>query len=304
MRKRSEIRDQRSVGSVRSAGSLPIANATGISVQPLADAVAQLGAKTPIAVALNSQQWSAVPAQLRLRAQFSATLEDARVLQTIQDKLNQAIGLQREKVANGEAFVDRSSFIGDMRQVMAEAGLGTGEGGVTDLQSAKRLGLIYDMQTRQAQEFARHKFDMAPDVLNEWPAQELVRLEERIQPRDWLSRWEQNGGPRLVDGTRMIALKTNPIWVNISAFGTPWPPFDYDSGMGLVDIDRAEAELLGLIAPETNLEPLDEDFNTGVAASVADLAPDLIQFLEQTFGDKISIADGLIKWVTQEGVIT
>jgi hypothetical protein len=39
----------------------------------------------------------------------------------------------------------------------------------------------------------------------------------------------QAGGQ--IFGGRMIALKSDPIWTAISAFGTPYPPFDYNSGM-------------------------------------------------------------------------
>jgi hypothetical protein len=223
-----------------------------ITTSPLTQAVAHLGAKTPIGAALRSADWEKVPLALRQRAQFSATLEDVRVLAEIKAKLGKAIGLQREKVAGGEAFVDRSSFIGDMRKVMQEAGLGDNTGAITDLGSRARLGLIYDMQIQQAQEFARFKVDQNEDVLNQWPAQELIREEEpKGGPqarRDWSARWKEAGGQ--VKGGRMAALKTDPIWSAISRFGTPWPPFDFGSGMGLRDIDRDEAEQLGLLLGE------------------------------------------------------
>ena len=57
-------------------------------------------------------------------------------------------------------------------------------------------------------------------------------------------RWEAAGG-QFTNG-RMAALKTDPIRAAISRFGDPFPPFDYGSDMGLRDIDREEAEALGL----------------------------------------------------------
>ena len=50
----------------------------------------------------------------------------------------------------------------------------------------------------------------------------------------------------------MIALKNDPVWTALSRFGRPWPPFDYDSGMGIADIDRETAETLGLLANPSN----------------------------------------------------
>ena len=40
----------------------------------------------------------------------------------------------------------------------------------------------------------------------------------------------------------MIAGVNNPIWARISRFGLPYPPFDFNSGMGVKLIPRKEAE--------------------------------------------------------------
>jgi hypothetical protein len=58
------------------------------------------------------------------------------------------------------------------------------------MQGPARLGLIYDMQTRQARGFARWKTGQDADMLNEWPAQRLIRIATRKEPRDWQERWD------------------------------------------------------------------------------------------------------------------
>lgn len=266
-----------------------------IAISPLPEAVRRIAAKTPVASRLRTAEWSRVPLALRERAQFSAGVESVRLLGTIQDKLEKRIGMVQEEVAGGTAHVDRSSFIGDLRKIAQEEGLGTGTGGLTDVSSRKRLGLVYDMQTRQAAEFARWKMGEDPDVLDAYPAQELIREEDRIVPRDWRARWAGKGG-RFPMG-RMVALKSDPVWAAISAFGTPWPPFDFGSGMGIEDVSREEAESLGVLPAGQKVEPQGErDFNESLEASVADVPPDLQDWMEMSFGDKVAIVDGRAEW--------
>ncbi len=76
-----------------------------------------------------------------------------------------------------------------------------------------------------------------------------MRIASVKEPRDWPARWRAAGGQFYGNG-RMAALKDDPIWRRISAFGEPTPPFDYGSQMGLSDIDAGEAVELGLITKE------------------------------------------------------
>lgn len=275
---------------------------------PLRAAIEKLGAKTPVASVLRSAEWADMPVALRERAQFSAGVESVRFLQEVQDKLMNVVSLQREKVARGEAFVTRDSFIADLRQVAREEGIGgpgprlssegrPTAGALTDVQSSARLGLIYDMQVAQARGYAYWKIRQDPDVLDASPAQELIRVESRRMPRDWRTRWIAAGG-ELVSGGRMVALKTDPIWVNISAFGTPWPPFDWGSGMGLRDVSRKEAVMHGLIEATERIEPSDAEFNDSLAAGVdvANIAEPFIAALKKIFGSKITVTGNKLAW--------
>jgi len=83
-----------------------------------------------------------------------------------------------------------------------------------------------------------------PEVLDAYPAWELVKAKDGEEPCYWKARWVESGG-RMYNG-RMIALKNDPIWSRISAFGHPHPPFVFKSGMDMIDISRIKAVELKL----------------------------------------------------------
>jgi hypothetical protein len=262
---------------------------------PLADAIAKMDEKSPVAAALRTKDWENVPLAIREHSLFSAGVDWADFLTTAKEKLQTSLSLAREQTARGSAYVDRSSFIGDMRAMVLAEDKSDGTGRITDLASRARLGLIYDMQIQQAQNFARWKTDQDPDILDAYPAQEFLRVEGRKQPRDWLQRW-RNADGKFYAG-RMIALKDDPVWTGISRFGTPWPPFDFQSGMGVRDISRKEAEALGVIQPEQQVEPSEAGFNDTLQASLTHVDPQVSDTLVNLFGDLVEVAGTTIKWL-------
>jgi hypothetical protein len=270
------------------------------SIAPLDEAVEMFGRKSIVASTLRSKDWEGVAERIRIRALWSAGIDHAKFLSTVQDKFGAALAIQREKVERGEAIVDRSSFIRDLRRVALGEGLGDGRGGLTDPASRVRLGLIYDMQLRMAQGFAQRKMDLDADVLDAFPAQELYRAEQRRVERDWESRWQAAGekvGWQGASRERMVALKTSPIWTELSVFRTPWAPFDWGSGMDLRDIDREEVEALGLLQPSQEVPRGEEpDITDNLEASVAGLSEQALADLARLFGDKIEISAGKARW--------
>lgn len=269
--------------------------------RPLQEAIDSLSAKTPIGAALRSPDWQRVPLALRQRAFFSAAVESARFLQTAQDQLLNLAKLQRRQLAGGGegAFLSREKFVVEMRALANRLGIDTtrgreDDGTLRDITSDARLGMIFDIQTQQAAEFAKWKMEQDADVLDAFPAQELIRVEEREMKRDWSRRWVEKGGT-LREG-RMIALKNDPIWSKLSRFGTPWPPFDFNSGMGLDDIGRDEAERLGLLKPDEPVMPVSEDFNAQLKASVRGLSDRMRGALKTIFDDQIDIAGDEARW--------
>lgn len=144
---------------------------------------------------------------------------------------------------------------------------------LTDITSSRRLGLIFDFQQERlsAQLFLAQGED--EDHAWAFPCLELIRVSQRMVPRDWRERWKEAGG-KLYDG-RMIALRNDPIWRKISRFGSPVPPFDFNSGMGLEEVDRFEAEGLGIQLPEDGEEireleemPSDEEIDAAIQKAI------------------------------------
>ncbi|MEI6655351.1 MAG: hypothetical protein WCP45_11325 [Verrucomicrobiota bacterium] len=271
--------------------------------QPLAEAVASLDQRTPLGSAMNSREWERVPAALRMRALFSATMEDERVLQDIKTRLASRLALVKPE---GGSHMDRGLFIEEMRKELTAAGYkrgGVKRGSLRDMKSSARLGLIWDMNLAQAQGFAKWKAGMDPDMLAAAPAQELIRIKPRREIRDWPLVWAEHGGTFHGEpGTdypyapgRMVAVKTSPILRHISRFGTPWPPFDWGSGMGLKTILRAEAERLRLISPEDIIQPLDIPFNDSLQASLEGLPEDRRRVILKSLLGDVEIAGDVIR---------
>ncbi len=260
--------------------------------KPPKHALARILSKTPVESRLTSAEWSDVPLALRERAQLSSRVDDLEVTQGIQDLLEDWIKQDPEK-----AFQNRSRFVRDMRVAMGAPPPEEGQSifeQMSDITSDRRLSLIYDFQTQDAYEYGRWKMGNDPDVLAEFPAQELVRVASRKIPRDWIARWKEAGGV-FTDG-RMIALKSDPIWRRISAFGRPWPPFDFGSGMGLDDVSVDEAIEFGIMKEGQQVESGEEGFNDDVEESIAGLDSEKKKWLRDTFGKQIVVRGDTVRW--------
>lgn len=272
---------------------------------PLTEAVRSISTKTPVGSALRSAAWSAVPVALRMRSQFSAGVESLHVLQSVQDRMVGLIKLESEKVESGKtATFDRSSFIDSIRKIAREEGLDqlvdpTDRGTIRDITSIPRLGMIFDMQKAMAQGFARWKGDQNEGALLLYPAWEFKRVAPRKMPRqNWPERWVHAGGKIVGDpnAPRMVALKNDSVWEKLSAFGTPWPPFDFNSGMGLEDVDYDDAVNLGLLKDGDVPEPRTEEFNAGLQASVQGLGDEMKKFLQEAFPGQVVVQKGTAWW--------
>ena len=269
---------------------------------PLQDAIDQIARREVVPSGMTSAEWQRLQAEIRMRAFFSAKVEDERILAEMKERLQARIELAKR---DGRTM-DRGVFIEEMRELVRKSGWKRGDdikrGSLQDLKSTRRLGLIFDMNLAQAQGFARWKSDMTPEGLDNEPAYELIRVMNRLEIRDWPRIWRDAGG-RFFDGEgsnddyplapgRMIALKTDPIWTRISRFGTPWPPFDWGSGMGLRGIDRDETDAFGITGPDDELVPLDKPFNDQLEVSVKGIPADgLERILDALQGEVELIED-------------
>ena len=243
---------------------------------------------------ISSATWTRVQAGLRDRAFFSATVENARILHDLRAAC--------AAMANGS--LSASEMRRDARKMLERLGYDAGDraGTIQDLRTRKRLDLIADVNVRQARGWAQHVEATSEGALRAFPAQELVRVTPRRVPRDWKERWRAAGGTFL-DGGRMVALKTDPIWSAISRFGTPYPPFDFNSGMGVKDVSRSEAVKLGVLDPDAPPQKATpQGFNDSLTAVVPFTSADAeeVKWLEDTFGDQISISqNGIAAWQGQ-----
>jgi hypothetical protein len=146
----------------------------------------------------------------------------------------------------------------ELQDFLAETGyeplLGE-EGTLDDLGSEERINLVLDTISALDAGYRNWIYIQQAPILDEWPAQELLRAAPSEKPRDWIRRWTDAGG-KLYDG-RMIALVNDNIWVKISRLGLPYSPFDLGSHMRVRAIDRDTAMKYGLIDRDTQIPPQD-----------------------------------------------
>jgi hypothetical protein len=252
--------------------------------------------KRLVASGLDSSGWDRVQAGLKDRAFFSSRVESIRFLQGAQGRLAEL--LQNARNTDG-AVTSRAQLVSDLMQSAREEGIATGKGGVADPGSAKRAAVIVDTNAGLARGYTSYVAGAGEGARLAYPANELVRVKESAQPRNWAQRWQDAGGA-LLDGGRMVALKDAPVWSKLSRFGTPWPPFDYGSGMGVAGVDFEECVALGLIQESWRPAASDpvQDFNAGLEADLSFKGADDPQwlFLKEAFGDQMKHAAGKVAW--------
>jgi len=234
---------------------------------PFAEALASRAVKRLLPTAAGSAEIAQLEQPIRERAMFSAKVEDARFLAGLDRLIN---GIVSPASAQGTVPGRQSPFNAIEARAAAQDYLDSigytpedgKAGGLQDLSSNQRLDLILKTNTDMAQGAGQFTVQNDPDILDAFPCLELYRLEGRKEERDWKERWVRAGGK--LYGGRMIARKDDSIWSEISAFGNPYPPFDYNSGMWTREIDRSEAEDLGVIKRSTVVQPQQLSFNKGV----------------------------------------
>jgi len=261
---------------------------------PFSEAIRKLGNQSVVGSTFTSSEWQDVPAALRDNAFFSSRIESARFLQRAQDALGDFLAANRTTAENGEPMLatgSRAAFVSQMQEFLAKEGVVRTSGDVRDIISEKRLGLIFDIKTRQAQDFGYWLQGMDPDVLNEFPAMRFIRVQDVHEPRQLHERFQDQ-----------VYLKTDPIWwLEINKdFGTPYGPWGWGCGHDVEDVDRDEAEKLGLLKPgqKLSLAPLQKflNLNHSLQASVKTLAPELVEKLKQEFGDRIVMEEDAMRW--------
>lgn len=242
--------------------------------------------KSLVTSGMSSAEWEGFDASLKDRAFWVSNVESLKFIENCQSKIADLLG----NVRNSDgALTSRAEVVSSIMRAAREAGITSGSSSISDPGSEARANVIIDTNAGLAAGYARLEMDSTLGARIAFPCYELVRVEERNVPRDWRSKWIAKGG-RLYNG-RMVALKGDPIWTAISRFGCPYPPFDYNSGMGLDDISHDEAVSLGVIQedyspPEKSpLESFNERLSADLKIERTD-DPRLIH-LQEKFGDQI-----------------
>ncbi|QYM80285.1 hypothetical protein K0B96_06630 [Horticoccus luteus] len=203
---------------------------------------------------------------VKRRAMMSATVDTVQRLQEYADGVDSLLAGNKSE-AEVRAW---------LKEQIAAAGYQPDpeqRGGLQDLGSSPRLNLILETNVATAEGYGRYVQGVQPDVLDEFPAQELFDAAPGGEHRrDWAARWQACGGEFF--GRRMIALKSDPVWSRLGdpdrfpdGLGNPYPPFAFNSKWDVRDIDRDEAIDLGLLAPdETVPAPTVDDFSADLQA--------------------------------------
>lgn len=144
-------------------------------------------------------------------------------------------------------------------------------GTIEDLSSDARIDLVLQTNVDMARGYGQWRQGQDEGVLDLWPCSELFRAEERVKKRDWLTRWraaaaEAGDADALKALPRMIARKDSPIWEALSRFGTPYPPFDFNSGMWTKDVSRDEAVNFGILGEWDRVQAQSRPFEMEEAA--------------------------------------
>ncbi|MBQ3806609.1 MAG: hypothetical protein II840_01490, partial [Kiritimatiellae bacterium] len=248
---------------------------------------------------LDSSQWNQIQAGFRNRAFFSSRVAEVNILAAMRERV--------AKYAEGETDLSKIRMIirDDLRRANYAPEPGQ-ENTIHDLFSQARLDVIIKTNVAQARGYMQYIEDTSPGAFAAFPAQEFTRIRHSNKPRkDWPQRWAKAGGK--VYGGKMIALKDDPVWERLSVFGNPFPPFDWGSGMGVMDVDRKTAIQLGLVSDEElrgKTAALREkpvpDFNANLQATVPvpNLRHDSLcgQVLIKNFGDQVAIENSVVSW--------
>lgn len=245
--------------------------------------------RTPAPTALSSAEIARLDRDTKERALFSARTTETRYLSGMKDVLED---FTSGDISEGEARKRLMDLLDDFGYT-PEEGFPDAEkvapakpGTIEDLSSFGRINLIVDTNAGMAASVSRLA-EETRETLDAFPAWRFVRfMTPNGQARDWGVRWAAAGESVNWAGasrTVMVARKDSPIWQALGdgaggftdTLGNPYPPFAFNSGMGWEDVDRDEAEALGLNASYVRLSPpslavtddelsaADEDFGEG-----------------------------------------
>ena len=267
-------------------------------------------AKRLVASGLSSAEAEKVCAALRERAFFSARIESVRFLQDARKAV--ADYLAHAEKEDG-TMATRADAISAIMRRAREEGVATGKGGLTDPGSAARAKVVADTNAGLAAGYCQRRAQGTRGARLAFPGLRLVRVEDRDKKRDWMSRWNiarqslgaaSSATVAASQNGPFVALKEDPIWSAISRFETPYPPFDFNSGMGVEEVPFDECKSLGLVTDDYDPQGgIDDAFNAKVEAELefrGDDDPEW-KWLKAAYGDQITRDGNRITWSPEDG---
>lgn len=204
--------------------------------------VENFAARPVKAVAKSSREWAGELAKDRNPFFFSAKCSDAKLLEAMKHYI--------ERDLAGDPARGRLRFVKDFRRLQGVPLNGEDSNRMTDLRSSRRLKLIYDFHAARVQAEEKMASVDNDDHRIAFPYRELYRpgSSHPKAPRNWLERCRSVGFEIL--GGRIFAPRDSVLWREINRFGFDHPPFDFNSGMDVRYVSRAEARELGLKLPK------------------------------------------------------
>lgn len=215
-------------------------------------AINYFDAQTNVPTELRTREMELLPTSVKERAHWSAGVTNAEVLQLMDDV--------RRKELTGE--YSRQESMKALRMGLKAMGYkpepGT-EGTIKDLLSSRRQGVY--LETNLAMAAGWKNWSKQQAALKFYPAVRLVRLVEKKDYRDWVSRWNEARAATREEGAEM-ALKTwgmrpgekgpmcllnHPLLLELSRFKLPYDPLDYGTGIRMQVVSWKEAEDAGII---------------------------------------------------------
>ena len=248
------------------------------------------------AAGMSSADWDGVDPDIRERSFWTAREGCYARVQGFRDRCQ---GIVDGNLSEADALREVRAML---RATGYQPEPGT-EGTIQDLNSDARQRLILDTNVAMVRERA-YRDSMLGSLA--YPAQRLVRIRYSRQPRDWAARWREAAAAVNYEGVATdgshIALLTSPIWRKLSRFDLDYPPFDFNSGMGVDPVDYEEAQRHGLVIPEATVDDMDgESLNASLEASIAKMDGDLQQAFVEALEDCVEVEGDRVYYTDPNG---
>jgi len=235
------------------------------NAQPFQEANDVLAQKQILATKMSTAQLRDLDRWIRFQSFFSARTAEADYLDEAKSTIESILNPKPDErgVTTGMNPAYARQALKDFLQKIGYQPDPDKRGSLQDLSSDARINLVVKTNVEMAQGAGNWIQSQDAAVLDQFPADELFRLEARTKHRDWVNRFriagDQSGfaigdGWTITPDGRMIALKNHPIWEELGssdnfddALDQPWPPFAFNSGMWVRDVDRTEAIAAGIM---------------------------------------------------------